>query len=211
MKIIDRTGIKYGDLVILSRAPNKSEKDTNARWNYRCVCGNEGIAYGGDLQRGKSWNCGCARKEKEAVTGRNTGTHKMSKTNYYRNWQAMINRCEKPYDEKFHRYGARGITVCEEWHTFENFMNDMGFPGHGKSLDRKDNDKGYSKENCRWADARTQANNRRNSVKYEHNGLILTATEWSRLLEISLCTFRERVQAKFPPEKLFSPNLKMKA
>lgn len=210
MKIIDRTGLRYGKLVVISRAPNKSEKDTNARWHYRCDCGKESIAYGGDLERGKVKSCGCIGKERIAAIGREHKKHGMSKTNYYRNWRAMLNRCEDPRNEKYFRYGARGIDVCERWHTFENFANDMGIPEAGMSLDRIDNNKGYSPENCRWATAQTQANNRRNNIKYFYNGMSLTAMEWSRVLGIHLSTFRDRLKAEFPEEKLFAPNLRRK-
>lgn len=73
----------------------------------------------------------------------------------------MIYRCTNPKDPRFHNYGGRGITVCPEWSDFWTFVEDMGNRPDGHTLDRKDNDLGYFKENCRWATAKEQACNRR--------------------------------------------------
>ncbi len=79
----------------------------------------------------------------------------------YRRWSNMIQRCTNPKNASYENYGGRGITVCEEWKSFRKFAYDMGYPPEGKTLDRIDNDKGYCKENCRWADWSMQNTNKR--------------------------------------------------
>lgn len=88
-------------------------------------------------------------------------THGMAGTPIYQIWASMIQRCTNSKDKDYKDYGARGITVCKEWLKFEAFFSDMGHRPEGRSLDRRENDKGYSKDNCRWATAVEQANNRR--------------------------------------------------
>lgn len=88
-------------------------------------------------------------------------THAYSRTRAYRVWQAMRQRCENPKNTEFRHYGGRGIKVCERWSTFENFLNDMGSPPIGLTLDRRDNDGHYELSNCRWATRAQQNQNQR--------------------------------------------------
>ena len=102
----------------------------------------------------------------------------------YKSWVAMKRRCYSLRDKRYLHYGAKGITVCERWHLFENFLADMGERPEGKTLDRKENDKGYYLENCRWATSFEQNNNQSRNRKITYNGKTQNATEWANELKI---------------------------
>jgi hypothetical protein len=186
MKLIDRVGHKYGRLLVVSRASNKSEKDTNARWNCRCECGNESIAYGGDLQRGKVISCGCWNAEQRIK-------HGMSRTPVNMVWRAMRDRCVNPNNKSFANYGGRGIRVCERWDSFENFLADMGSRSNGYSIDRIDNDGNYEPGNCRWTTTKQQMNNQRRNRVLEFNGESKTIAQWAESTGIKWLTLRQRL------------------
>lgn len=97
----------------------------------------------------------------------------------YRVWYSMLSRCENKKNKRYSSYGGRGITVCERWRTFDNFLSDMGVRPDGKSIDRIDNEKGYSPENCRWATNVEQQRNKSNNHLVTHNGLTKTLVEWA--------------------------------
>ncbi len=88
------------------------------------------------------------------------GTHRLTNTPTYSSWEGMKARCLNPNDSNYHRYGGRGITICEQWLAFKNFLEDMGTRPDGLTLDRVDNDGNYELDNCRWATWKEQANNR---------------------------------------------------
>jgi hypothetical protein len=136
---------------------------------YECECGKREIAQLCNAKRGVS--CGCLNKRSRK--------HLMTKTNIYTRWSSMMRRCHSPNTKRYKDYGARGITVCEAWHTFENFFNDMGHAENGLTLDRIDNNKGYCKENCKWSNSKEQARNRRNTRFLTINGITKSISEWS--------------------------------
>tara|TARA_R110002049_G_scaffold180894_2_gene347895 strand:+ start:44 stop:688 length:645 start_codon:yes stop_codon:yes gene_type:complete len=143
-----------------------------------CECGTEkDVAYK-DVKAGRSKSCGCLQKEK-AKSNKPNATHGMYGTKVYRIWRGMKTRCNNPNVVEYPDYGGRGIKVCSEWETFEGFYSSMGdVPNGDFTLERNDNDKGYSIHNCRWVDRKTQANNRRNNTCYEIGGTTKTVAEW---------------------------------
>lgn len=136
-----------------------------------CTCGKEILAHAGSLLSGRSASCGCLRSELVAEKNR---THGMTGTRMYSVWHSMLERCLSKACPSYKNYGGRGITVSRRWLKFENFYVDMGEPPFaGASIDRRDNSKGYSKSNCRWATRAEQAANTRRNKLYEFAGELL--------------------------------------
>ena len=121
-------------------------------------------------------------------------------------WQGMRQRCLNPRNHKYPIYGGRGITICDRWEKFRNFLQDMSpRPSLRYSLDRIDNSKGYSPENCRWATARQQGLNTRQNVRLTFNGETLTIIEWSRKLNLATSVINYRLKRNWPVEKVLMP------
>jgi len=116
-------------------------------------------------------------------------------------WRDMIRRCHVPSSSGYYKYGARGITVCDDWRTsFNTFFRDMGpRPSPQHCIERKDNDGSYSVENCRWATLAEQARNKRNSVKITIGAATLTQAEWARKLGVSPAAIRNRIARGLDP------------
>lgn len=145
------------------------------------------------LKSGNTKSCGCIQKEKVRANSLKHGHARgYKKSKVYAVWSSMVDRCRNPMNNRFENYGGRGIDVCDRWLKFENFIDDMGY-FDGLTLDRKDNDKGYCKENCRWATRIEQANNKTTNRFIHHNGKKLTAPQWDRELGLKLGTTRSRL------------------
>lgn len=157
-----------------------------------CDCGNIPLIWYGHLRTGATKSCGCLNLEK--IRDRST-KHGMSETQTYKIWYGMIKRCKKEGNKSFASYGGRGIFVCERWHCFENFLSDMGErPGENYSLDRIDNERGYCKENCRWATRKQQANNKRNNINVFYDGKSMTVAELSSISGVGYGLLRWRLK-----------------
>lgn len=115
--------------------------------------------------------------------------HGMSQTAIYDLWVSMKARCNNPKNNGYRWYGARGIKLCRRWHSFMNFYLDMGERPDGKSLDRIDNEKGYSKENCRWATIEEQKSNLRHNRYFYKDGVQYTLNQAKRKFKISTLAY----------------------
>lgn len=167
MRIKDLTGQKFGNLTAI-KFSHKDDRN-NAHWHFTCDCGTDHVARGSEVSRGAIQSCGCIRVEN---TKKANVKHGMARTPTYKTWISMRSRCTNESDVNYSQYGGRGISVCDEWLSeFTVFLADMGEQPEGLSLDRIDNDKGYSKENCRWATAKEQHRNKRNSKYWFIDGV----------------------------------------
>ena len=161
----DLTGKRFGRLFVDRR--NGSAKG-QALWFCKCDCGTELNVAGSHLRRGNTKSCGCWRREAPVInkTTHGHGSHKpLRRSRLYLVWNAMKQRCHNPNQHHYHRYGGRGITVCDEWRqSFAAFYRDMGDPpndGQRWTLDRIDVNKGYEPGNVRWATYSEQQRNKR--------------------------------------------------
>lgn len=194
-KIIDLTGQKIGRLTVVERGPNTGQG--RAQWLCRCACGSEKLVKAENLSGGHTKSCGCLGNEQRRMNANSRSLtpkeRKLSPTK--RTWEAMIRRCTDPKMPNFHKYGGRGITVCDRWrHSFSDFIADMGEKPDGMSLDRVDNQGHYTAENCRWATPEEQSNNRRGNRFITHEGRTLTVAQWSRETGIKHCTILQRLK-----------------
>jgi hypothetical protein len=132
-----------------------------------------------------------------------------NKTPEYGSWCAMKNRCNNPKHKAYDRYGGRGITYCENWNDFKNFLTDMGLkPDSKMELERIDNDKNYCKENCRWATHKEQTRNRggkRATRLYTFNGKTMCITDWAKEVGIAPQSMQKRLNKGWSLEKAFAP------
>ena len=151
---VDHTNSRFGKLVVESYLGSQT-------WLCYCDCGSSTKVKSGHLVSGNTKSCGC---RKRSVLGESTTRHGMAGTRVHRIWKAMLSRCNNRNHPRFADYGGRGIKVCERWHDFAKFYEDMGDPPDKASIDRKDNDGDYTLHNCRWSSATEQNNNRRNSI-----------------------------------------------
>lgn len=172
-------------------------------WICACSCGTFRVVRGSLLRKGLTQSCGCFHREQMAEVGRSSRTHGESHGfAEYRIWHGMLGRCENPSDKAYPNYGGRGITVCERWHVYENFLADMGRrPSEDHSLDRRENDKGYSPDNCRWATTVEQAENKRSTHTLTFRGETKTLTRWARELGIRATTLLDRLDRGWPVEE----------
>ena len=202
-KVKDLTGLTFGYLTVLARAgsaigaQNWTSKRTKngahhgATWLCRCFCGTEVVRQSQSLQTKRRQNarhCGC-------LLGQHVVTHGLTSTPIWHTWNGMRARCGNQSGKDWKNYGARGIAVCDRWqHSFMNFLEDMGGSYvEGLSLDRIDNSKGYSPDNCRWATRSEQANNTRNNIVLDTPQGRMTVTQAAKAYGLRVVTLHARI------------------
>lgn len=171
-KFIDLTGRRFGRLIVIERCGCTPHGDV--KWKCLCDCGCDAVVIGASLKNGSTKSCGCLLRE---TIGNVKLSHGCSRTRLYKVWLHMKDRCYNRSNKNYHRYGGRGITVCDEWRNdFGKFQEwamangyDENAPFGQCTIDRIDNDKGYRPDNCRWADMKVQRNNQSKRRKENRN------------------------------------------
>ena len=194
MKQLDITNMRFGKLIAIKQNGydiNPSRK--HIKWDCVCDCGNYASVRLNALRSGGTISCGCA------MVG--NIKHGMKYTKEYNAWLNIKSRCININNPEYKNYGGRGISVCESWiNSFEEFYKDMGKKPISTSIDRIDNNQGYSKENCKWSDNKTQSRNKRNNRFYEINGIRMIISDWAKRNNIGFSSMNQRIN-KWPLEK----------
>lgn len=189
--LINMAGMTVGRWTVIGRGSQ------SRLWACRCACGSFREVSGSALMRGKTLSCGCNRSEKTTIHGH--AKNGMSRT--YKSWHCMLQRCSNQKNTKYKNHGGRGISVCDAWRSFPQFLSDMGERPPEKSLDRVDNSLGYSKSNCRWATRSEQGLNCRHNRIVELHGVSKPLTAWARELGIHPETLRSRLRYGWSVER----------
>ena len=209
-KYQDLAGKRFGRLLALYRT---SDSPAGAiRYYCVCDCGNSKIVQAGNLRTGHTKSCGCWHDESssERGTARHYRTHGMTGTRLYRIWRGMKVRCLNENLQSYRYYGAKGVSVCDEWLcSFESFMSWALANGYDDTLtiDRIDSDLDYSPKNCRWATAKQQQNNRTNTLMLSFNGKTKSLSEWADEIGIMRNTLSERLRRGWSVEQTLNTPL----
>lgn len=180
---------------------------TKLAWTCSCDCGASHIAAGVYLRNGTVKSCGCLRRDLGVERGRANRKHGHGSTGKesveYRTWGSMRSRCLNSGHKQYANYGGRGITICQRWlDSFQAFFDDMGSrPSKAHSIDRIDNSKGYSPENCRWATRKEQNRNKRGNVLLTIKGRTMPISGWVEESPVCGATVHRRLAAGIDPEE----------
>lgn len=197
----DLTGQRFGRLIVISYFGHTGHETS---WLCKCDCGTEKPIRRGDLYSGRVLSCGCLNAENRLR--RNT-THGMRYSPEHATWSHMVDRCRNPRNKNYADYGGRNITVCQRWiESFANFYADMkDRPSKFHTLDRIDNERGYSPDNCRWATRLAQSNNTRRNLYITHDNETHSLADWARITGIPYDTLYARIATrKWSPLRAFN-------
>lgn len=203
-KFRDLTGQTFGRLTALGIVERRNRTIV---WLCACECGINAPVRGGCLTRGDTQSCGCLQQERAY---KSAYRHGRAHTPIYNVWCSMRARCKNPKVKSFAGYGAKGITVCERWQTFENFLHDMGErPSPKHEIERVDGTKGYFPDNCIWATRETQANNKSTNHILTFQGKSQSIAMWARELHLTYPTIKMRIRNGWGTElALSTPRLR---
>lgn len=200
-KKLNLTGVAFGRLTVISEAQPRNGR---SMWDCLCACGNKITVPGNSLTTGNTTSCGCYQRDvaRDSLRIRST-KHGGCGTRLYSIWRAMKSRCGYAKDVEYKNYGARGISVCDDWEddfiAFKNWSLENGYRD-SLSIDRIDTDGNYEPSNCRWSDTKTQNRNKRNCVKAGGK----TIAEWSEIYGISRATIEGRLKRGWNFERAVS-------
>lgn len=202
-KINDISGQVFGKLTVIKFL--RIDHARKAVWLFQCDCGTLTEIRSNAVLTGKTLSCGCLRNRYFY----DRTTHGMSHSRVYCIYKGIIQRCTDVNTPSYERYGPLG--VCDRWlESFENFYEDMGDPPSDEySIDRVNNNKGYSPENCRWANQLTQCMNRNSTIKVEYDDEVYSLMHICREVGISYPMVRYRLFIKGIPIELIIPGAKL--
>ena len=201
MEDSDVVGKTFGRWFVICR--NGNTKNKSKQYLCRCECGIEKNVVGVHLLNGKSTSCGCfsAEQVRERMT-----KHGKTNTRLIYIWQGIKQRCFLETDKHYQWYGARGITICDEWkNDFMSFYNWAICNGYdkNKSIDRINNNGNYEPSNCRWVDHKTQCRNRRSNLLINIDGQIKPLIEWCEIKGFNYKLAWGRYRRGIPAERIF--------
>ena len=196
-------GRKFNRLLVL-RKVNNGKRMTY--YECLCDCGNYHIANGAMIKSGRIKSCGCLQREKASEISK---THGLSKTRLYRVWRGMITRCENPKSDYYYIYGAKGVSVCDEWRkdfvSFVKWALENGYDENAEfskcTLDRIDPNGNYEPNNCRWVDMHEQGLNKSNTQMLTIDGITKPLLTWAKENGIHVATLKSRIERGIDPKE----------
>lgn len=199
-------GKKYGHLTVIGLSDKMSGR--KSYWYCQCDCGNEVEVRSDHLTTGNTLSCGCLKKAQDRINLTKFHRHKESHTKLHDTWSRIKQRCLNPNNKSYVNYGGRGITICKEWsESYESFRDWSLNNGYADnlSIDRIDVNGNYEPSNCRWANAKQQANNRRSNLSVTYNGKTKTLKQWSEIFDLSYSVLSRRYKTGLRGSELFAP------
>jgi len=200
----DYSGSRFGRWTVIEEAEPKMYNGRRLRmWKCVCDCGTIRNVKEQSLKSGKSKSCGCYHSDIMHEVGKVNTTHGQADTRLYRIYKHMIRRCTDENDLRYEIYGGRGITICSDWDSFENFAKWAAESGYSDelSIDRIDVNGNYSPDNCRWATPHQQSVNRRTTKFYEYNGKCMCIAEWAKEYNIPYKKLHKRLYSGWSIER----------
>lgn len=197
--LINLVAMRFGKLTVMGVADSvrKPNGDTVRRWSVVCDCGVRLVVNGASLRGGARKSCGCGRRG--VSRNRTHGRSGDMGHSAYKVWNSMRSRCTSG-NKDYRHYGGRGISVCERWKSFTNFLADMGEAPPGMQIDRIDNDGNYEPGNCRWATPTQNLRNRRSSLMVTIGGDTRCLAEWVERYKCPYNLAQSRItQLGWPP------------
>jgi len=191
VKSIIKKGLRFNKLIAIKYSKFKNSSNRHLYWTFKCDCGKVKDIIASHVIDGNIKSCGC---HKIYMSGNVHRKHGMYRSPIYRVWAQMLSRCNDKNNKNYSNYGGRGIKVCNRWKDFEVFYKDIG-AGYvkGLSIERINVNIGYSPENCKLIKISNQADNRRNTRNFTHNGETMNIAKWAKSVNMNIATLRYRL------------------